>query len=87
MLACLMVWRFSLISPFGARLYGTQAFEVVNPSGSIAGYIPGPSRGLISVAFSGPNKRTLFGVVINPVGIYAIDAIDVQAQGIQNRPK
>src|SRR5215469_6777953 len=30
-LACLMAWRFSyalLSSPFGARLYGTQAFEV-----------------------------------------------------------
>jgi hypothetical protein len=68
------------------RIYttGNQGLWVVNPSGSIAGYIPGPSRGLISVAFGGPNKRTLFGVAINPVGIYAID---VQAQGIQNRPK
>src|SRR4029450_12350678 len=27
MLDCLMVWRFSPISPFGARFDGTQAFE------------------------------------------------------------
>ena len=68
------------------RLYvtGNGGVWVINTNGSIAGYIPGPGRGLISVAFGGPNKRTLFGVAIRDVQIFALDML---AAGIQNRAK
>lgn len=68
------------------RLYvtGNDGVWVVNTNGSIAGYIPGPGRGLISVAFGGPNKRTLFGVAIRDVQIVALD---MQAEGIMSRSK
>jgi hypothetical protein len=62
---------------------GNGGTWVVNTNGSVAGFIPAP-RGMISVAFGGPNKRTLFGVSIRDVQIFAIDMI---AQGIQSRPK
>lgn len=67
------------------RIYttGNGGTWVVNTNGSVAGFIPGP-RGLISVAFGGPNRRTLFGVAIRDVQIFAIDMV---AQGIQSRPK
>jgi sugar lactone lactonase YvrE len=67
------------------RIYttGNGGTWVINANGSIAGFIPAP-RGMISVAFGGPNKRTLFGVSIRDVQIFAID---MQAQGIQSRPK
>jgi sugar lactone lactonase YvrE len=67
------------------RIYttGNGGTWVVNTNGSVAGFIPAP-RGMISVAFGGPNKRTLFGVSIRDVQIFAIDML---AQGIQNRPK
>ncbi len=67
------------------RIYttGNGGTWVINTNGSIAGFIPAP-RGMISVAFGGPNKRTLFGVSIRDVQVFAIDMI---AQGIQSRPK
>jgi sugar lactone lactonase YvrE len=67
------------------RIYttGNGGTWVINTDGSIAGFIPAP-RGMISVAFGGPNKRTLFGVSIRDVEIFAIDML---AQGIQSRPK
>jgi sugar lactone lactonase YvrE len=68
------------------RIYvtGNGGVWVINTNGSIAGYIPGPNRCLISVAFGGPNKRTLFGVAIRDVQIFALD---MQARGLQSRPK
>jgi sugar lactone lactonase YvrE len=67
------------------RIYttGNGGTWVVNTNGSVAGFIPAP-RGMISVAFGGPNKRTLFGVSIRDVQIFAIDML---AQGIQGRAK
>lgn len=67
------------------RLYttGNGGVWVITANGSIAGFIPAP-RNLISVAFGGPNKRTLFGVAIRDVQIFAIDML---ARGIQGRPK
>jgi gluconolactonase len=67
------------------RIYstGNGGTWVISPTGDLLGFIPGP-RGMISVAFGGPNKRTLFGVSIRDVQIFAIDMI---AQGIQSRPK
>jgi sugar lactone lactonase YvrE len=62
---------------------GNNGVWVIGTKGDIVGYIPAP-RNLISVAFGGPNKQTLFGVSINDVQIFAIDTI---AQGIQSRPK
>jgi sugar lactone lactonase YvrE len=67
------------------RIYttGNNGVWVVGTKGEFVGYIPAP-RNLISVAFGGPGKKTLFGVSINPVQIFTID---VQAEGIKNRPK
>ena len=68
------------------RLYVTTAVDgvyVVSPDGKILGNIPAP-YGLISVAFGGPNKRTMFGVAINEVHVMAIDML---AQGFTGRPK
>jgi gluconolactonase len=67
------------------RIYttGNGGVWVISPTGQIAGFIAAP-RGLISVAFGGPNKRTLFGVAIRDVQIMAID---MQAQGYRGRPK
>ena len=49
----------------------------------VLGNIPSP-HGLVSVAFGGPNKRTLFGVSIRDVHVLAID---MQSQGFMGRPK
>jgi sugar lactone lactonase YvrE len=67
------------------RIYttGNDGVWVVGARGELLGFIPAP-RNLISVAFGGPNKRTLFGVSIRDVQIFAIDTI---ARGIQTRPK
>jgi sugar lactone lactonase YvrE len=67
------------------RIYttGNGGVWVINTDGSIAGFIPAP-RNLISVAFGGRNKRTLFGVAIRDVQIFAIDTV---AQGFTGRPK
>jgi sugar lactone lactonase YvrE len=67
------------------RIYttGNGGTWVISPAGAILGFIPAP-RGMISVAFGGPNKRTLFGVSIRDVQIFAIDTI---AQGYRGRPK
>jgi gluconolactonase len=67
------------------RIYttGNGGTWVVSPTGEFLGFIPAP-RGLISVAFGGPNRKTLFGVSINPVQIFAIDMI---SEGIKSRPK
>ena len=66
------------------RIYstGNGGTWVISPTGDLLGFIPGP-RGMISVAFGGPDKRTLFGVSIRDVQIFAIDTI---AQGFLGRP-
>jgi len=67
------------------RIYttGNNGVWVVSPKGDLLGFIASP-RNLISVAFGGPNRKTLFGVAINNVQIYSLD---VQAAGISTRPK
>ena len=67
------------------RIYttGNGGVWVIGPTSELLGFIGAP-RGLISVAFGGPNKRTLFGVAIRDVQIFAMDTI---AQGIESRPK
>jgi len=68
------------------RIYvttGSDGVYVVSPTGQVLGNIPSP-HGLVSVAFGGPNKRTLFGVSIREVQVMAIDLI---AQGFTGRPK
>jgi sugar lactone lactonase YvrE len=56
---------------------------VVSPEGKVLGIIPQP-RGLISVAFGGPDKKTLFAVGIRDVQLLSIPMI---AQGDKKRPK
>jgi hypothetical protein len=41
-------------------------------------------RNLISLAFGGPDKKTLYGVTIRDVQVMSIQMI---AQGYRNRPK
>jgi sugar lactone lactonase YvrE len=68
------------------RIYATTGNDgvyVFSPTGELLGNIPAP-RGLISVAFGGPDKRTLFGVAIRDVQIMALEMI---AQGFTGRPK
>lgn len=58
------------------RIYstGNGGTWVISPGGDILGFLPGP-RGMISVAFGGPDKRTLFGISIRNVEIFAIDMV------------
>jgi gluconolactonase len=56
---------------------------VVSPEGKILGSIPAP-RNLISLAFSGPNKKTLYAVAIRDVEVMKIPML---AQGYEGRPK
>jgi sugar lactone lactonase YvrE len=56
---------------------------VVSPEGKLLGVIPQP-RGLISVAFGGPDKKTLYAVGIRDVQLMSIQLI---AQGNKKRPK
>ena len=56
---------------------------VISPEGKILGVIPQP-RGLISVAFGGPDKKTLFAVGIRDVQLMSIPML---AQGDKKRPK
>ena len=67
------------------RIYstGNGGVHVISPSGELLGFIPGP-RGLISVAFGGPDKKTLFGVAIRDVQVFSIPMV---AQGFRGRPK
>jgi gluconolactonase len=56
---------------------------VISPEGKILGVIPQP-RGLISVAFGGPGKKTLYAVGIRDVQLMSIQ---MQASGYKKRPK
>jgi sugar lactone lactonase YvrE len=69
------------------RIYCTGgpggAIGVVSPEGQLLGAIPAP-RNLISLAFGGPDKKTLYGVTIRDVQVLSIQMI---AQGYKKRPK
>ena len=68
------------------RIWATTATDgvyVIGTQGQVLGHIPSPYP-LVSVAFGGPNKKTLFGVAIRPVKILTLDTI---AQGFTERPK
>jgi gluconolactonase len=56
---------------------------VISPQGKILGIIPVP-RNMITLAFGGPDKKTLFGAAINDVQVFSIQMI---AQGNKGRPK
>jgi gluconolactonase len=56
---------------------------VVSPEGKVLGIIPQP-RPLVTVAFGGPDKRTLFAAVSRPIQLISIPMI---AQGNKKRPK
>ena len=67
------------------------ALHVVSPEGKLLGSIPAP-YGLITAAFAGPDKKTMYAVVslINPTTrlqhayVYSIPMI---AQGYKDRAK
>lgn len=67
------------------RIYttGGGVVSVIGPDGALLGTIPAP-RNLISVAFGGRDKKTLFGVAIRDVQVMSIPMI---AQGFKGRPK
>jgi gluconolactonase len=67
------------------RIYttGGGVVSVVSRDGALLGRIPAP-RNLISVAFGGPDKKTLFAVAIRDAQAMSIPMI---AQGFRGRPK
>jgi gluconolactonase len=75
-----------------SRLYVTAgpAVHVVAPDGKLLGSIPAP-YGLITTAFAGKDKRTLYAVVslIDPMRLQHayVYSIPVLAQGYQGRAK
>jgi len=71
------------------RIYVTSnaGVQVIGPDGKYLGLIPTP-RGLISVAFSGPNRKTLYAVSRdNAQNKDWIIAIEMIAQGPKGRGK
>jgi len=69
---------------FGESDAATNPLSLItNPRSSRDAVIPQP-RGLISVAFGGPDKKTLFAVGIRDVQLMSIQMI---AQGDKKRPK
>jgi gluconolactonase len=64
---------------------GSPGVYVFAPDGKYLGHIPSP-RNLITVAFAGPDKRTLYAVANDrkTVDVYAIPMI---AQGVKGRAK
>jgi sugar lactone lactonase YvrE len=65
---------------------------VISPEGKILGIIPQP-RGLVTLAFGGPDKKTLFAEVNHthvgnvPAEQYQMMSIQMIAQGNRKRPK
>jgi gluconolactonase len=74
------------------RLYVTAgpAVHVVSPDGKLLGSIPAP-YGLITAAFAGKDKKTLYAVVslIDPTRLQHayVYSIPMSAQGFEGRPK
>lgn len=65
--------------------------NVIAPDGTVLGVIPGP-EGLHGVAFGGPDKRTLFGIIFyggwgTPSARNQVVALDVLVQGYTGRAK
>jgi gluconolactonase len=56
---------------------------VISPEGKVLGLIPQP-RPVVTIAFGGPGKRTLFAAVSRPIQLISIQMI---AQGNTGRPK
>ena len=69
------------------RIYATggNGVQVVGTDGKLLGEIPSP-LGLITVAFSGPDKKTLYGVANNQ-SFDEIFTIPMIAQGCKNCAK
>jgi sugar lactone lactonase YvrE len=69
------------------RVYSTGGggVQVVGPDGKYLGEIPSPLP-LITVAFSGPDKKTLYGVA-NTQRFDEIFTIPMIAQGFKGRAK
>ncbi|MEQ1759822.1 MAG: SMP-30/gluconolactonase/LRE family protein [Vicinamibacterales bacterium] len=68
------------------RIYTTAngpGVAVISPRGELIGNIPVP-RNLISVAFGGTDKKTLYGVSIRDVQIFSIPVL---TEGLKGRPK
>jgi sugar lactone lactonase YvrE len=71
------------------RLYSTGGggIQVIAPDGKFLGEIPAPvSNGLITAAFSGPDKKTLYAVANNQV-YDEIFKIQMISQGFKGRAK
>jgi len=69
------------------RVYSTggQGVQVIDKDGKLLGEIPAP-LGLITVAFSGPDKKTLYGVANNQ-RFDEIFTIQMISQGYKDRAK
>jgi gluconolactonase len=82
----------STVDAVGRLYVTTQAgVEVIGPDGKYLGLIPTP-RGVITCAFSGPDKKTLYAVISrregDPVKMSAeLIAIPMIAQGYKGRAK
>jgi sugar lactone lactonase YvrE len=59
---------------------------VIAPDGKLLGTIPVPTDDIISLAFSGPDKKTLYGVANNQQ-YDEIFKIEMIAQGYKGRAK
>lgn len=74
------------------RLYVStgSSVDVIDANGRLLGNIPGP-RGLHGVAFSGEDKKSLYGIVLNgaftPNAVNQIIRIPMLAQGYSGRAK
>jgi sugar lactone lactonase YvrE len=85
--------QFALVGNDGSavdeqgRIYttGGGGVQVVDKTGKVLGEIPSPLP-LITVAFSGPDKKTLYGVANNQQFV-EIFTIQMQAQGYKGRAK
>jgi sugar lactone lactonase YvrE len=64
---------------------GGQGVQVIDKDGKFLGEIPAP-LGLITVAFSGPDKKTLYGVANNQ-RFDEIFTIQMISQGYKDRAK
>jgi gluconolactonase len=69
------------------RLYvtGQPGVHVISPDGAYLGLVPTP-RGVITAAFSGPDRRTLFAVANNRA-VARVYSIPMLAEGFAGRAK
>jgi sugar lactone lactonase YvrE len=64
---------------------GADGVQVISPDGKVLGAIPTPLN-FITVAFSGPDKKTLYGVANNQQ-FDEIFTIQMTSQGYRDRAK